>query len=485
MSNRGGAFDPYHNDGGDAHPYDHDAHHEGYEHDNTNNNNHDDGADDGADDDDHYDSRGHYESNEPYDYDGAMQEHPPHGQEYDWADNSPHHPDDYANDSYGGDDYDSRREQEGQDSYYDERSGYDDRSRYEEGSSYYDESRGYDAPNEHGHEGGDPYYERDYHGDTYQDEYDPHDPDGRYHTRDGEYHDRPFSHDEYHEGDDRDVNSFGGIWGDRPDDDEHFDDEPLYPRNSDEMAEMEERDREVRERRRRLCCLWLLILLCCLILLLIIILLIYFLTRGKSHTGGSSPQSAPTVGPTSYCIDDDDCYVPADYLKVDLNVTTKMAPEDFDCNYNNGDGFANVLDQCRCQGKITDVPADVRTVYNDLVNKLGPVFYQNYDYPISACVPSNEALIWLSSGNMRAPGEVRQRYMLALLYYSTNGTKWVYDNEWLTALNECLWLGVQCNNYGFVNNIAFSANNFFGQVSHCQDAKIKVSRPVLFLFVLL
>ena len=103
---------------------------------------------------------------------------------------------------------------------------------------------------------------------------------------------------------------------------------------------------------------------------------------------------------------------------------------------------------------------------NLLVERMVPVVYDfNYTDPIDTCDPLNMALIWLASGDQRDSGEIRQRFVLALSFFALNGTIWDYNDEWLGDLNECLWLGVQCNNRDVVNSLALDTNNIFGLVS--------------------
>ena len=75
------------------------------------------------------------------------------------------------------------------------------------------------------------------------------------------------------------------------------------------------------------------------------------------------------------------------------------------------------------------------------------------------------ALIWLASGDNRDAGYIRQRYALVLVFILMQGPAWDYTNEWLTPINECLWLGLQCNNWDVVNSLALDTNNIFGTVS--------------------
>ena len=59
-----------------------------------------------------------------------------------------------------------------------------------------------------------------------------------------------------------------------------------------------------------------------------------------------------------------------------------------------------------------------------------------------------KAYQWLledqSNKNAYRDGNLELRYILAVLFYTTNGTDW-YDNEnWLSLDDECNWYGVSC-----------------------------------------
>lgn len=220
----------------------------------------------------------------------------------------------------------------------------------------------------------------------------------------------------------------------------------------------EERRRRARRRRAWCCCL---LLLCCL-LILIILLIIFLLTlRNKDDEVTPAPTFAPFVDET-----DDDYYYDDDIILAPGVVTTYMAPIDEDCNFYDQEGFANVWDQCDCDGEISIVPGDVSQMRDLIIDRMFSKFYdENRTIPINSCDPVNMALIWLASGDNRDSGEPRQRLGLAIAYYGLNGTIWDYDDEWMGELNECLWLGVQCNNRDTVNSLAVDTNNIFGPVS--------------------
>ncbi|KAL3917507.1 MAG: hypothetical protein SGILL_004681 [Bacillariaceae sp.] len=249
--------------------------------------------------------------------------------------------------------------------------------------------------------------------------------------------------------------------------DEEYPDEQYY--YGDEEDD-EERRRRARRRRAMCCCL---ILLCC--LLLLIILLIFFLLNMRQ------PDVVQTLAPTyAPFIDDadDDYFYDDDIVLMPGVITTPMAPFNRDCEDSDGKdmteaGFRSVFDQCACEGEIYFVPQDVQDMREILIDRVGPKFYDDANItqmlPLNSCDPKNLAFLWLASGDNRDAGEPRQRYMAALTFFQLNGTIWDFHNEWLGELNECLWMGIQCNNRDTVNSLAVDTNNLFGEVRGGRD----------------
>jgi hypothetical protein len=143
-----------------------------------------------------------------------------------------------------------------------------------------------------------------------------------------------------------------------------------------------------------------------------------------------------------------------------------MSTYDGNCIYDDQEGFPHVYDQCFCDNRITITPDDVLGMRELVLARVLPKFY-DFDttlLPADSCNPVNMAATWLAAGDNRDGGELRQRFALALTFFSLNGTMWDYNDEWLSNLNECLWLGVQCNNRNIINSISLDNNNVFGQV---------------------
>ena len=136
--------------------------------------------------------------------------------------------------------------------------------------------------------------------------------------------------------------------------------------------------------------------------------------------------------------------------------TTKMEPyyskqQPFDCNFTDN-AQPHVLAQCRCYNTIQVLTDDIVGLYGQVRAAIQNEIYtarNNMNYPfinetIDSCSAQNQALVWLSSGNVRDGGDLYQRYILALLYLQTNGTAWYNASKWLTYENECDWYGIDC-----------------------------------------
>ena len=82
--------------------------------------------------------------------------------------------------------------------------------------------------------------------------------------------------------------------------------------------------------------------------------------------------------------------------------------------------------------------------------------------------PQGKSIVWLVTEDDKqlCPGDetLAQRYILSVLYFSTNGDDWTDcsqdDNNcdrngdaWLSDSSECDWGGVQCNMRGFVETV--------------------------------
>jgi hypothetical protein len=72
--------------------------------------------------------------------------------------------------------------------------------------------------------------------------------------------------------------------------------------------------------------------------------------------------------------------------------------------------------------------------------------------------PQGVAYLWIIDGDQAMVDPctyptVKQRFALATFFYSTGGSFWTSETRWLSAANECLWMGVNCDDGDFVTGI--------------------------------
>jgi hypothetical protein len=223
-------------------------------------------------------------------------------------------------------------------------------------------------------------------------------------------------------------------------------------------TEKEPSKAEKRRRRRAIACL-----ICCCCLILLIILLLIFLVFKKD-------EPKDTVDDDAYADEGyvDDFFGFGDGLVPDNVQTTPMDPwvKD-DCDFSD-QIQPHVISQCLCYGKISIVADDIRELYTLIKTRLMPELYTEegtmWNEPITSCDPRNQALLWLSSGDVRRSGDLVQKFLTSTAYIAMNGTKWDYQNLWMTEANECLWLGLQCNERFQIHTLALDTINIFGTV---------------------
>ena len=88
----------------------------------------------------------------------------------------------------------------------------------------------------------------------------------------------------------------------------------------------------------------------------------------------------------------------------------------------------------------------------------------------------HEALLWLAESDpLRLDAsspleEILQRFVLANLYFATNGVEWIDQFNFFSKKNVCEWndkkLGVFCNNNNQVSSIVMPACNLSGTIPH-------------------
>jgi Leucine-rich repeat (LRR) protein len=85
---------------------------------------------------------------------------------------------------------------------------------------------------------------------------------------------------------------------------------------------------------------------------------------------------------------------------------------------------------------------------------------------IDSCDPSNQALLWLASatGSSTPNANLRQRFVMTLLYVTWNGRLWTVDDGWMSLDNECIWKGVSCDRLGEVTQLDLYNNQLTGNI---------------------
>jgi hypothetical protein len=135
------------------------------------------------------------------------------------------------------------------------------------------------------------------------------------------------------------------------------------------------------------------------------------------------------------------------------------------CNFA-GQAQPNFASQCACTGSVTQLADFTSQRYEQLSTEfIVPTVYRSWSLPIESCDPANLALLWLSTGSVITDTlELTQRYILALLYYSTQGQQWSIQTNWLSSSPECSWHGISCTGAN-LQKIQLLANALDGVVS--------------------
>jgi hypothetical protein len=196
---------------------------------------------------------------------------------------------------------------------------------------------------------------------------------------------------------------------------------------------------------------WLFVLICLLFLglvaasILLILALLELPPFDKDQTNKPS-----TVAPTSFFVGSQPTTPMEPYIPGKCPVPGQIQP--------------NLLSQCACDGAITTLEEDARAKYEALRDEFIITIYPSWSFPIESCDPANQALVWLSTGYQNDELDLRQRYVLAYLYYSTEGTQWRSDDGWLSDTEVCMWYGIACTD-NLITIVALENNRLSGSVS--------------------
>jgi hypothetical protein len=120
--------------------------------------------------------------------------------------------------------------------------------------------------------------------------------------------------------------------------------------------------------------------------------------------------------------------------------------------------------------KTTDAPTpSPQEILKELENILVQVSFDNGTALRTASSPQNKALIWLSNNtgiNSYLNATKIQRYALATLFFSTDGTNWTSNKNWMSDDNECGWyngFATLCTS-GSVDTLYLESNNLIGTI---------------------
>ena len=124
----------------------------------------------------------------------------------------------------------------------------------------------------------------------------------------------------------------------------------------------------------------------------------------------------------------------------------------------------HVISQCNCNDEISDLTNDAREKYNALVsNFLVPTVYPSWDLPFKSCETANQALVWLSTVTARDETDLLQKYIMAYLYFGTNGPNWDVQTNWISDEDVCDWHGLFCEEE-VVQSVELESNSLMGMV---------------------
>lgn len=103
--------------------------------------------------------------------------------------------------------------------------------------------------------------------------------------------------------------------------------------------------------------------------------------------------------------------------------------------------------------------------------------------------PQGVAYLWVLDGDpaMVDPcsySTVKQRYTLAFFYYTTGGAFWAFDTTWLSASNECTWMGVSCDDGGLVTGLLLGTYLYLADCLLLSlERRTNVISPLFFLLL--
>jgi hypothetical protein len=117
----------------------------------------------------------------------------------------------------------------------------------------------------------------------------------------------------------------------------------------------------------------------------------------------------------------------------------------------------------------TVLPEKSTSPLQKLKSLLIPVSFDNGTALQTPLTPQNNALNWLANNthlDSYLDAKKIQRYALATLFFSTNGTSWFKKDAWMSNEDECGWskqITCPCEN-GSIEKLSLSYNNLVGKI---------------------
>jgi hypothetical protein len=108
-------------------------------------------------------------------------------------------------------------------------------------------------------------------------------------------------------------------------------------------------------------------------------------------------------------------------------------------------------------------------VLQELESLLSSVSFDNGTALQLPLTPQNMALNWLANNtNLDTYSDAKkiQRFALATLFYSTNGTSWYVNDTWMSNEDECGWYnnGASLCTIGSIDRLNLEINNLVGKI---------------------
>ena len=157
---------------------------------------------------------------------------------------------------------------------------------------------------------------------------------------------------------------------------------------------------------------------------------------------------------------------------IGMEPTTPLDPyQTGNCNFQ-GQTQPHVLSQCECTQMISTLADNTIGKYERLRDGwIVDNVYSSWSLDMQSCEPANQALVWLATGYAEDNTDLLQRYILAYLYFSTEGTEWINQESWLSDVNVCDWFGVECADAKTIGFVNLNNNGLRGPVSANRDCK--------------